>query len=435
MSRNGAVAVRLVDVDGPVESLNDLADYERVRIYAHRGDRLLGFAEVRNAGAPLSARRVREALVDALGVRLILKEGSELLNEAALHSLIESVAPQLVSKDEDLTGGSEKLDATISASIVVATLDRPEDLRSCIGWLREQVTPRRVEIIVVDNRPSSGIAQSVMAEFPEVVLVEESRQGLAYARNAGILAASGDVIVMTDDDVRPPKDWLEKLIAPLARNDVGAATGNVLPLELETPAQRLFEIYGGLGRGFERREIDMRWFRSAKWVVPTWTLGASANAAFKASLFREPEVGLMCEALGPGMPSGVGEDTYLFYKILKAGYTIIYEPSAYVWHRHRTEMSALRKQLYDYSKGHVAYNLMTLINDGDFRALGYLALRLPYGHLRRIVKEVRGRTPYPVKLSLVEMRGNVAGPMALLKSWRRVAREGRSDTERSTDRR
>ena len=45
----------------------------------------------------------------------------------------------------------------------------------------------------------------------------------------------------------------------------------------------------------------------------------------------------MDEALGAGMPTGCSEDTYLFYKILKAGYTLVYEPSADVWHRHRRD--------------------------------------------------------------------------------------------------
>ncbi len=69
-------------------------------------------------------------------------------------------------------------------------------------------------------------------------------------------------------------------------------------------------------------------------------------------------------------PTGCSEDTYLFYKVLKLGYTIFYEQDAFVWHRHRNSMEAFRKQIYGYSRGHVAYHLTTLINDGDLRVLG-----------------------------------------------------------------
>ncbi len=423
MKQAGAVAVRLVDVSRPVTAIDDVREYERVRIYAQREGRMLGFTEVRNHGAALSARRVRQALVDALGVRLILDDPTTKSADALIDSLLE----ELIGEDHDSAGSSDvKLDPGVSVSIVIATFDRPDDLRNMLVWIREQRTERPVEIVLVDNHPSSGITPAVVAQFPHVVLIQEPRQGLAYARNAGILASTGDIIVMTDDDVRPPQDWLETLIAPLARNDVGAVTGNVLPLELETSAQRIFEIYGGLGRGFERREVDLRWFNKCKWVVPTWILGASANAAFRSSLFRNPRIGLMHEALGPGMPSGVGEDTYLFYRILKAGYTMVYDPNAYVWHRHRTDMEALRAQLYGYSKGHIAYHLTTLLEDRDLRALAYLTLRLPYGQSRRIVKRLKRKSAYPLKLSMVEIGGYLAGPGALWKSRRRVAREGRS---------
>ena len=107
----------------------------------------------------------------------------------------------------------------------------------------------RVEIVVVDNNPASGLTTPVVAEFPGIVLVNEPRRGLAYARNAGFAACTGEIAVATDDDVTVPPDWLEKLIAPFARPDVMVVTGNVLPIELETAAQQLFEAYGGLGRG------------------------------------------------------------------------------------------------------------------------------------------------------------------------------------------
>lgn len=204
-------------------------------------------------------------------------------------------------------------------------------------------------------------------------------------------------------------------------------TGNVIPLELETPAQRLFELYGGLGRGFEGRIVNRDWFNQFRRGVPTWTLGATANAAFRANIFTHPEIGLMYEALGPGMPSGTGEDIYLFYKILKARYTIVYEPAAYVWHKHRRDMPALRKQLFSYSKGYVSYHLTTLLRDRDFRALVTLAVRVPGGHLYRIFERLSGKSAYPLWLVALEITGHVAGPWALWRSRQRVKREGRSD--------
>lgn len=329
--------------------------------------------------------------------------------------------------DEATPTTPAKLPAHISVTIVVGTYNRPDDLRNCIRCLTAQESPRQVEIIVVDNNPASGLTPPVVSEFPGVVLVSEPRQGVAYARNAGIIASIGDIVITTDDDVTMPPDWLEKLIAPFVHPEVMTVTGNILPLELETRSQRLFEKYNGLGRGFELKEVSLAWFkRSWLHTVPTWELGATANAAFRASIFNHPEIGLMNEALGPGMPSGVGEDIYIFYKTLKAGYTIVYEPTAYVWHKHRRDLSALRCQLYNYYKGFISYQLTTLLHDRDLRVLMNLAVFLPLYHVKRITLRLLRQSDYPLSLILLEIAGNLAGPWSLWQSYQRVKRQGRS---------
>jgi len=327
--------------------------------------------------------------------------------------------------------GKQWLTPDIMVSVVVATYDRPDDLRSCLQSLMSQETARPIEIIVVDNHPASGLTRPVVAEFPGVALVCEPRQGLAYARNAGFVASRGEIVVATDDDVTMPLDWLEKLVAPFVQSEVMIVTGNVLPLTLDTEAQRLFEAYGGLGRGGERKEVSADWFHSFRFrAVPTWQLGATANAAFRTTIFSHPQIGLMDEALGPGMPSGVGEDTYLFYKVLQAGFTLIYEPEAYVWHKHRRDMAALRRQIYAYSKGHIAYHLTTLLRDRDWRVLLHVFVLMPPWRMWKLIQlifgKLSGSANYSPALLLVEIAGNLAGPWALWRSHRRVRREGLS---------
>lgn len=72
---------------------------------------------------------------------------------------------------------SPGLPADISVSVVIATYDRPDLLRRCLRSLLAQQTSRPVEIIVVDNYPASHLTPTVVAKYPEVVLVNESRQG------------------------------------------------------------------------------------------------------------------------------------------------------------------------------------------------------------------------------------------------------------------
>jgi len=319
------------------------------------------------------------------------------------------------------------LSAEVPVSIVVATYDRPGDLETCLRSLTAQRTPREVDIVVVDNHAESGLTAPVVARFPEVRYVTERRAGLSYARNAGFTASRGDIAVTTDDDVIVPPDWLERLLAPFSRPDVMVVTGHVLPQELSTKAQQLFETYGGLGRGWEPFDVGTEWIESLRIrPIPTWLLGATANAAFRTDIFRHPEIGLLDEALGTGTPTGCSEDTDLFHKVLRAGYRIAYEPSAYVWHRHRGEMSSLVRQIYSYSKGHVAYQLTVVRRFGEPGALFRLFAQLPFWHLSQLRLWAHGWRDYPLRLILNEIAGNLAGPWALWRSRRRVKRLGRS---------
>jgi glycosyltransferase involved in cell wall biosynthesis len=312
----------------------------------------------------------------------------------------------------------------ICVSIVIPTFDRPESLRRCLASLTAQTTCRPLEIIVVDNNPGSGRTAPLAAEFaPERVrFVAEERRGLSFARNAGIRAATGGVIVATDDDVTAPDGWIEALAAPFTDPEVMAVTGNVIAADLSGESQRLFEAYGGLGRGEEPHRVDSTWFWAFRRAVPTWQLGATANAAFRACIFRDSRIGLLDEALGAGTPAGCSEDTYLFYRILRAGYAIQYEPRAWVWHHHRTDLRGLRRQIYSYAKGHVAYQLTTFLRHGDLRALERLTIGLPKLYALRARDHLRGTSAYPIRLIAVEIAGTLAGPWALWRSRRRVAR-------------
>lgn len=428
LQNNIPTAIRTVDLSLPLVTIGDLSKYQACRVFVFQGQHLLGKVDIKNTHQSISPARMRDAIADQLSGKLTdLFMGDKTPHEEI--DLIKKVIPTL-----DTSQSRRRISTSVSVSVVIATYDRPEQLQQSLQSLQEQDSLHNIEIVVVDNHPSSGLTPPIVAQYPEVVLVSEARQGLAYARNAGFVHSSGDILVATDDDVIMPTDWIEQLVQPFERSDVAAVTGNVLPRELETEPQHLFEEYGGLGRGFNSIEAGPSWLRSSRRrAAPTWRLGATANAAFRSDVFRNPQIGLMDEALGPGMPSGVGEDTYLFYKIIKAGYTLVYEPNAYVWHSHRRDYKALRAQLYNYSKGHVSYHLTTLLRDGDRRAIFHLFFDLPLSYLRRVKRRIRGRSNYPVSLILLEIWGNMVGPFALWRSRRRVLREGRSSFPESID--
>lgn len=399
-----AIAIRSVDVREPLRPILDVTEYGSTRVFVSDGGELIGGVDIGNACGPISATRLRLAIANSLAYTLMTRTVERQLGKPE--------APPALPPD-------------VRVSIVIPSCNRPEDLRRCLRAVDEQRTSRPVQVVVIDNRPGpSSPTRAVAAEFPRIVLIDEPRPGLSYARNAGFAVATGDIVIAIDDDVTVPAGWLERLVAPFARPEVMAVTGHILPIELETEAQCRFEAYGGLGKGFTRLDVDGDWFRRQRGAVPTWKLGATANAAFRATIFSDPRIGVLDEALGAGMPTGCSEDTYLFYRILKAGHTITYDPAAWVWHRHRRDAAALRRQIYAYSKGHVAYHLTTLQRDGDKRALVRLLYSLPKVYVKRTYARVRGWSDYPFSLILVEIAGTFAGPWALWQARRKVRKLG-----------
>lgn len=420
------LAVRTVDLTEGAQGIDDVGDYWTTRVFLSVFGRTIAHVDVHNQGLPISRERlVQRMLQDKSAVEWVAL-AQNVSSESARASFRTRLAEGMLPLRRPTS--SVRVTQNCRPSVVLATCDRPVQLRRALNSLAKVRQRTAFELVVVDNRPDAPGTAEVVRAFPDVVYVPEARRGLSYARNAGFIRARGDIIVCTDDDVVFPEDWLDTLLAPFQRNDIDIVCGNVLPLSLEAESQVRFESYGGLGKGYAAFEADQDWFyKSWLHAVETWNLGATANAAFRTSLLRDPDVGLFEEALGPGVPAGVGEDTYFFYKALLSGYKLRYEPNAIVWHEHRRTHAELRRQLFDYSRGHVAYHLHTLRQHGDFRALLRIGHVLSW-QVSRVGRHVLRSSSdgYPLGLVLTELRGNLAGPASLWQSYRVVKRVGAS---------
>ena len=414
ITKRKLIAVRTINLDKELQPINDVKGYQLVRVFVTREGKLLGSFDYLNNFKNIHINQLKELIIDKILMKITDHDHSRY--SEPLYRLVSDYKKFAITKSTPNTFPKD-----VPVSIVIATYDRSDDLTACLKSLTEKNYTRNVEIVIVDNNPSSGLTPPIIEQYPGVKLVNEQKKGLSFARNTGIRAATGKIIITTDDDVVFPDEWLENLLAPFSQNDVACVTGNTLPFELENISQFLFERYGGLGKGFKTKEFTPDDFEKNRYFAfATWDIGATSNAAFRAKVFKDPEIGYFDEALGTGTPTGCSEDTYLFYRILKNGYNIVYTPGAFVWHKHRKTFKALRKQIYNYSKGHVAYHLTTLFKDKDFRALTRIFWQLPSYHIARIFKRLIGISDYTLLLISLEMLGNFIGPFAYLRSNRRV---------------
>jgi GT2 family glycosyltransferase len=100
---------------------------------------------------------------------------------------------------------------TTVASIVIPTRARPEYLDVALSSIVPQARSSGAEVVVVSDGPDASTA--AVAARHEVRLVSLPQPlGANAARNAGVIAARGELIVFVDDDVEAPGGWLQALL-------------------------------------------------------------------------------------------------------------------------------------------------------------------------------------------------------------------------------
>jgi glycosyltransferase involved in cell wall biosynthesis len=272
----------------------------------------------------------------------------------------------------------------VETSVVICTRDRPDALARCLASFSRQ-TLRPTQIIVVDNAPTDErtreVVHAAIAEY-----VREDRPGLDIARNAGARAARGDIVAYTDDDVILHPRWLERLADAFDAPDIMAVTGLVLPAELETAPQRLFETYWGFGRGYRRKDFGNAFFSADRTRgCRVWEIGAGANMAFRRKVFEV--AGFFDERLDVGAAGCSGDSEY-WHRVLTHGGLCRYEPSAVAYHYHRRDFPGLENQIFHYMRGHSAALLVQFERSGNIGNLRRAFVSMPYWYARRGLRRV-----------------------------------------------
>ncbi len=305
----------------------------------------------------------------------------------------------------------------VPATVAICTRDRPEDLTRCLSALR-LLPDDGQEVMVVDSASRTDETRRVVDSAPGVRYVREDRPGLDVARNRALREARHGIVAFTDDDAMPDRGWLRGLVQCFEDRRTLCATGLTLPLELETEAQEWFERTNGFGRGFTRKVFE----GTSHNPFLVARIGAGVNMALRREVLEL--VGEFDEALDAGTPSRSGGDHDMFTRILTAGYSIVYQPTALSRHRHRRDWAGLRDTIYGYGVGVYAHLTKHLVHHGEVRAplLAFGWLRWQLAGLWRSLVRRPGHAP--LQLVLAELRGCAAGPWAYRAARRAVlARE------------
>jgi GT2 family glycosyltransferase len=281
----------------------------------------------------------------------------------------------------------------MQASVILCTRNRSDSLAETLQAL-SQLEPPGAEIVVVDSsedverQKTEALCRQYGAKH-----VLELKRGLNIARNTGLANASGEIVVYTDDDCLPQKDWLANQLRNFSDPKVGACTGRVVQYKFEGSQGKLFhgeflnlhretmehngrdvseffEEVAGQDLGPERRVFlgeEVRFgvgfiFRNMLKVfskhmksrapVP-FCIGCGASMAFRKDIFKK--AGNFDERFGSVAPLGACDDIEMLYRVLRFDYRIVYEPSAVVLHKQRVAVEEVFHTRYHYSFGNATF--------------------------------------------------------------------------------
>ena len=231
-------------------------------------------------------------------------------------------------------------------------------------------------------------------------LVTEPRPGLSRARNTGLAVATGEFVAFTDDDVVVDRYWLAELAAGFSRAPgVDLVSGLVPSGELRTRVQGFFDDRVSWSKNLRGRLYSLT---SPPPDLPMFPFsvgeyGTGANFAVRRS--AATALGGFDTAFGVGTRTGGGEDLDMFTRVILDGRSLVMQPSALVWHRHRDDLAALRVQARGYGIGLGAWLTKILLDPSTARIA---LVRAPHA-LGRLLS-LAWRTP---EVSVVERTGGI----------------------------
>ncbi|MFN3708808.1 glycosyltransferase [Microcella sp.] len=176
----------------------------------------------------------------------------------------------------------------LTVSIVIPAYNEETTIEPCIVAALTQTVPAH-EIIVVDNRSTDRTAaivaelQAAHPDAPLIYLPQFDEQGLVPTRNAGLDAATGEVLGRIDADSVLEPNWVEEVQKAFADPEVAAATGPVLYYDM--PLRRF-----GLKADDTLRRAILRLAREYHFVFGSnMALRASAWRAIRSEVCRDED--------------------------------------------------------------------------------------------------------------------------------------------------
>lgn len=231
-------------------------------------------------------------------------------------------------------------------SIIVPVYNRPDEVDELLASLCQQ-TVGGFEVVIVEDGsaiPCEDVCRKYEGRL-DIHYYNKTNSGPGQSRNYGAERASGDFLLILDSDVILPPTYIENVGRELAANPCKAFGGPDASHPSFTPVQKAisysmtsFFTTGGIrgGRGVDAKGVD-----SAD-TKPKKALDKFFPRSFNMGIERE-----VYHKLGGFTKMRFGEDIDFSYRIVEAGYNPQLFPSAWVYHKRRTDFRKFFRQVYN----------------------------------------------------------------------------------------
>lgn len=262
----------------------------------------------------------------------------------------------------------------LTTSLILSTRNRPSFASAAVrAVLDGDQVP--TEIVVVDQSDVPHPELSTWTADPRCSLryLSEPARGLSLSRNTGIAASTGQVLLFMDDDILVTREWFGRIVTSLQRaGERSVVTGRIVGGEPEVPGAFAPSLHF-----------------SPQPTVHRGRPGRDVLAPMNMALYRTAiaEVGGFDERLGVGSRFPSSEDNDFGFRLLEAGFDIVYDPEVVVVHRAWRPPDALLPLRWAYGRGQGAYYMKYWSWRDRYmvRRLGWDVGR----HLKRAVRRLR----------------------------------------------